>query len=225
MVPHAVPIERFRTQLRHAEADGVPLPIAMALATASADGTPSVRMVLLRGLDERGFVFFTNLESRKGRELRTTPTAALCFWWPPREEQVRVEGSVEQVDDAESDAYWARAHVAAGWRPQPRLRAPRWPVAKNISGKSRRSTDVMPAGKSRVRANGRGFASSRTASNSGMATPIVCTNAYSIRAAATAGKHRCYIRSSVSSYRTVSRVSARQVLEGYPRKMKANGLV
>ena len=77
----------------------------MALATASADGAPSVRMVLLKQADERGFVFFTGYESRKGRELAQNPRAALLFHWPGR--QVRVEGPVERLPEAESDAYWA----------------------------------------------------------------------------------------------------------------------
>src|SRR5690349_8389428 len=78
---------------------------AVALATASADGAPSVRMVLLKEADERGFVFFTNYESRKGRELAENPRAALLFHWPGR--QVRVEGAVERLPAGESDAYWA----------------------------------------------------------------------------------------------------------------------
>jgi len=87
------------------DAAGVDVPEAMALATASADGAPSVRMVLLKEADERGFVFFTNYESRKGRELAENPRAALLFHWPGR--QVRVEGAVERLPAGESDAYWA----------------------------------------------------------------------------------------------------------------------
>ena len=78
---------------------------AVALATATADGRPSVRMVLLKSAAEAGFTFFTNYESRKGRELAENPRAALLFYWPDR--QVRVEGAVEQVSAGESDAYWA----------------------------------------------------------------------------------------------------------------------
>jgi pyridoxamine 5'-phosphate oxidase len=78
---------------------------SMALATASADGAPSLRMVLLKQADERGFVFFTNYASRKGRELQANPRAALLFHYPGR--QVRVEGGVELLPSAESDAYWA----------------------------------------------------------------------------------------------------------------------
>jgi len=101
------PIQRFEALLTQATTAGVYLPNAMSLATADAEGRPSVRMVLLKGVDQRGFVFFTNLESRKGRELRERPYAALCFHWPMPEVQIRIEGKVEQVDDEEADAYFA----------------------------------------------------------------------------------------------------------------------
>ncbi|OLD69882.1 MAG: pyridoxamine 5'-phosphate oxidase [Ignavibacteria bacterium 13_1_40CM_2_61_4] len=78
----------------------------MMLATASPDGHPSARMVLLRGFDARGFVFFTNFESRKGRELEANPRAALVFHWPHAHRQVRIEGAVERVSPPESDAYF-----------------------------------------------------------------------------------------------------------------------
>lgn len=83
----------------------------MALATATPDARPSVRMLLLKGFDEHGFVFFTGLESRKGRELAANPSGALLFHWPGR--QVRIEGRVERVSDEESDAYWATRPVAS----------------------------------------------------------------------------------------------------------------
>lgn len=82
-------------------------PTAMALATVSGDGRPSVRMVLLKGLDERGLAFYTNLKSRKGRQLKANPNAALTFWWPVLERQVRVEGRVERVAEAEAEAYFS----------------------------------------------------------------------------------------------------------------------
>lgn len=93
------PLERFHEWIATAEQ-----PVAMALATATPDGAPSVRMVLLKGADERGFVFFSNYESRKGRELAANPRAALLFHVPGR--QVRVEGAVSRVPGEESDAYW-----------------------------------------------------------------------------------------------------------------------
>ena len=92
------PLERFHEWVAGPE-------IAMALATATPDGRPSVRMVLLKGADERGFTFFTNYESRKGRELEANPRAALLFHRPDL--QVRVEGRVERIPPEESDAYWA----------------------------------------------------------------------------------------------------------------------
>lgn len=100
------PIDRFTTLLARAKAAGEPLAEAMALGTADEAGNPSVRMVLLKGADERGFVFFTNLESRKAHELRARPRAALCFHWALIEEQVRVEGAVEPLPAEEADAYF-----------------------------------------------------------------------------------------------------------------------
>lgn len=82
-------------------------PTAMTLATATKDAAPSARMLLLKGLDERGFVFYTNLTSRKSSELEQNPKAALCFYWMAMERQVRVEGKIERVSDVEADAYFA----------------------------------------------------------------------------------------------------------------------
>ena len=101
------PIERFKDSLARAEAAGITLPNAMSLATANNDGKPSVRMMLLKGVDERGFIFYTNVESRKGRELLARSDAALCFWWPSLEEQVRVEGRIKDVSHSEAEAYFA----------------------------------------------------------------------------------------------------------------------
>ena len=82
-------------------------PTAMVLATADGEGRPSARTVLLKGVDERGFVFYTNANSRKGRDLRENPRGALVFFWQSVFEQVQVEGRVEPVSDEEADAYWA----------------------------------------------------------------------------------------------------------------------
>ncbi len=101
------PMQRFDDCMQRARERNVPLPEGVALATADAPGRPSVRMVMLRGHDERGFVFYTNRDSRKGRELATRAQAALCFWWPQLEEQVRVEGRVVELPAAEADAYFA----------------------------------------------------------------------------------------------------------------------
>src|SRR5579864_6342035 len=88
-------------------AEKEPLAETMTLATASRDGRPSLRAVLLRGIDDRGFVFYTNLDSRKSLELADNPLAALCFHWKSLARQVRVEGDVTPVSEAEADAYFA----------------------------------------------------------------------------------------------------------------------
>ena len=85
----------------------LPEPTAFALGTVGSDGRPAVRMLLLKGVEDEGFVFYTNLESRKGRELRTSPAAAMCFHWQPLEVQVRIEGDVSPVASDVADAYFA----------------------------------------------------------------------------------------------------------------------
>ena len=110
----ADPFKQFSVwfeQVRSSEAD----PTAMALATATRDGRPSVRAVLLKGVDGRGFVFYTNYQSRKARELEQTLRASLLFVWRSVERQVRVEGGVEKVTDAESDAYFATRPLESRW--------------------------------------------------------------------------------------------------------------
>jgi pyridoxamine 5'-phosphate oxidase len=112
-MPHATlpePFDRFRELFEQAKAlDRSALidPTAFALGTADAEGRPAVRILLLKSFDERGFVFYTNFESRKGRELVTNPHAALCFHWAPLERQVRIEGPVAAVSGEEADAYFA----------------------------------------------------------------------------------------------------------------------
>ena len=101
------PYQLFAEIFDEALRANIPEPNAMALATVAADRRPSVRMVLLKGYDDHGFVFYTNLESRKARELRETPYAALCFFWQKIGRQVRVEGRIEPVSDAEADEYFA----------------------------------------------------------------------------------------------------------------------
>lgn len=100
------PLSRFRDWFEEARRTEPNDPDAMALATADSGGRPSVRMVLLKGADDRGFVFYTNLESRKGRELADNPRAALLFHWKSLRRQVRIEGPVSPVDDAEADEYF-----------------------------------------------------------------------------------------------------------------------
>lgn len=104
------PLSRFNRLYAQAQALDraiLPEPNAMSLATVGMSGIPSVRIVLMKDVDERGFVFYTNLEGRKGRELRTRPFAAICFHWPQLDVQVRAEGPVTQVSDEEADAYFA----------------------------------------------------------------------------------------------------------------------
>jgi len=105
-MPSENPIVAFQEAAARAESQQIDI-TPVALATADQTGRPSVRVVLLRGLDERGFVFHTNYDSRKGRELAENPYGALCFYWPTLEEQIRVEGPVERLPAAESDAYFA----------------------------------------------------------------------------------------------------------------------
>jgi pyridoxamine 5'-phosphate oxidase len=101
------PIARFQEAFAEARERETADPTAAALATADAEGRPSVRVVLVKGVDDRGFRFFTNLESRKARELRENPRAALCFYWPAIARQARIEGTVEALPAAESDTYFA----------------------------------------------------------------------------------------------------------------------
>jgi pyridoxamine 5'-phosphate oxidase len=102
------PVEQFHAWMQEAIGGGVPEPTAMTLATVGEGGRPAARIVLLKACEPRGFVFYTNYDSRKGRELAANPVAALCFMWKELERQVRIEGSVEQVSAAESDAYFAQ---------------------------------------------------------------------------------------------------------------------
>jgi pyridoxamine 5'-phosphate oxidase len=100
------PIALFRIWMAYAESTELNDPNAVALATATAEGAPSVRMVLLKQLDGRGFVFFTNAESEKGRHLKENPRAAMCFHWKSQRRQVRVEGAVRELPGVEADEYF-----------------------------------------------------------------------------------------------------------------------
>jgi len=103
---HPNPFEQFTLWFDQAVATKLPEPNAMTLATATPDGKPSARMVLLKGYDERGFIFYTNYKSRKGQQLLANPWGAIAFWWTQLERQVRIEGQIEQVSPEESDAYF-----------------------------------------------------------------------------------------------------------------------
>ena len=106
------PFETFSQWLEEATRKEPDNPTAVALATADASGAPSVRMVLLKGFDERGFVFYTNTESRKGREVAENPRAALCFHWKTLARQVRVEGAVSPVSDSRIGAWASKQSTA-----------------------------------------------------------------------------------------------------------------
>jgi pyridoxamine 5'-phosphate oxidase len=112
------PFVQFSLWYDDALAHGQLQPDAMIVASSTVDARPSVRMVLLRGVDPRGFCFYTNFESRKGRELDANPHAAIAFHWPEVLRQVRAAGAVERVDDADADAYWyarPRASCISAW--------------------------------------------------------------------------------------------------------------
>lgn len=115
------PIEQFRIWFEQARESGSIEPNAMTLATADAAGRPSARIVLLKKFDPNGFVFYTNKESRKGQELASNPVAALLFYWPELERQVRISGTVERVPESEADAYFASrpvGHRLGAWASQ-----------------------------------------------------------------------------------------------------------
>jgi pyridoxamine 5'-phosphate oxidase len=122
LLPADAPFAQFERWFAEAKAKEPTLPEAMSLATASRDGAPSTRLVLMKGVDRRGFVFYTNFESRKGEELAANPRAALCFHWKSLLRQGRIEGTVEIVSAAEADAYFATrprgAQIAAWSSPQ-----------------------------------------------------------------------------------------------------------
>lgn len=119
------PLDQFQEWFDDALDAELTEPNAMTLATAGTDGAPSARIVLLKGVDERGFRFFTNYESQKGTQLHQNPRAALVFWWPPLERQVRVEGRVERIPEDESTAYFNRrprgSQLGAWASPQSRV--------------------------------------------------------------------------------------------------------
>ena len=127
---HADPLRQFDQWLQEAVAAQVPEPNAMTLATVGADLRPSTRIVLIKGYDERGIVWYTNYESRKGRQLAGNPFAALQFHWVELERVVRIEGRVEKVSDAESDAYFASRPLDS------RIGAWASPQSEVISGRS-----------------------------------------------------------------------------------------
>ena len=131
------PLRQFEAWMDEAFAAKVPEPNAMTLATVGADGRPSTRIVLIKGFDARGIVWFTNYDSRKGQELAVHPFAALQFHWVELERVVRIEGDVERVDDAESDAYFASrpldSRIGAWASPQSQVIASRGVLVANAA--------------------------------------------------------------------------------------------
>ena len=144
------PVELFRAWLQAAAESGVHEPNAMALATCSADLQPRCRVVLLKQLDDAGFGFFTNKESQKGDDLRANAKAAATFWWgAPRTRQVRIEGEVQELPEADSDAYFAsrprRAQVCSAASPQSRVVADRAALERLVDDLDAATGDAAPA--------------------------------------------------------------------------------
>ena len=141
----ADPVVQFGRWFEQAEQAGLLEPTAMTLATATPDGRPSARMVLLRGFDERGFCFYTNYESRKGIELAANPRAALVFWWGELERQVRIEGTVSATSREESEAYFHSrppgSQLSAAASPQSRIIEGRAVLERRVAQLATGSTD------------------------------------------------------------------------------------
>ena len=183
----ADPIAQFERWFADARRAEVHEPNAMTLATVDADGRPAARMVLLKGFDGRGLAFYTNRESRKAGELSANPKAALVFWWGPLQRQVRFEGTIEEVDPAEADAYFAsrpRGSQLAAWASaQSSLIAGRAALEAAESGTRalRRRT------RSRGRRSGAATAWCRPWWSSGTAARAACTTGCAIPGRRTAG--------------------------------------
>ena len=142
------PIAQFNAWFEDAVRGELPMVNAMTLATAAADGRPSARIVLLKGVDERGFVFYTDYESRKAAELAANPRAALLFYWIELEREVRIEGAVEKTSAAESDAYFASrpvgSRLAASASPQSAIIASRAVLEERYADAERRHGVAPP---------------------------------------------------------------------------------
>ena len=143
----ADPVVQFGRWFEQAEQVGLLEPTAMTLATATPDGRPSARMVLLRGFDERGFCFYTNYESRKAAELAANPRAALVFWWGELERQVRIEGPVAPTSRSESEAYFHSrppgSQLSAAASPQSRVIDGRAALERRVAELATASADAQ----------------------------------------------------------------------------------
>jgi pyridoxamine 5'-phosphate oxidase len=142
------PIVEVRRWMQVAVDGGISTPNAMTLATVDERGRPAARIVLLKEIDDRGFVFYTNYDSRKGRDLAVHPSAALVLYWEPLHRQVRVEGAIERVTAEESDAYFeSRPHgsrIGAAASPQSQVIASRAPLEEAVAKLSAQYPDVVP---------------------------------------------------------------------------------
>ena len=144
----ADPLRLFAAWLEEAVQAGLPLPNAMTLATVTPEGAPDARIVLLKGLERGGFAFYTNYSSRKARQMQTRPRACLVFQWSELERQIRIEGAVEKVTAAESDAYFASrplgARLSAWASPQSAPVASRQLLEKSMEEARKRHGDAPP---------------------------------------------------------------------------------
>ena len=181
------PLEQVQAWYELARAEGVPEPEAAALATATAAGRPSVRMVLIRGIDARGVAFYTNRKSRKGRELAENPYGAIAIHWHALQRQIRLEGAVEPLSDEESDAYFAtRAHGSqiGAWASDQSAADPRPRDAGAARGRVRHP---LPDRRPAPAALGRIPAAPGRRSSSGRGARTGCTSASCTGATATPG--------------------------------------
>jgi len=178
------PVARFQEWFREAEQAGVEVPEAMALATADADGAPSARMVLLKGADEDGFVFYSGYVSRKAGELEQNPRAALLFYWRPPGKQIRVEGRVERVSEAESPL----APAEASWRRGLHGRAVPSRAARSSRPATSSSSVNTKDATSRSRRTGAATGCGRRRSSSGSTARTGSTTVSVTRARARAGR-------------------------------------
>ncbi len=146
---HSNPFEQFRIWLAAAHESGMFQPNAMTLSTVTSDGAPDGRVVLLKGFDERGLVFYTHRESHKGQQLAANPRAALTFWWDTLERQVRVRGSVEWTSDEESDRYFdgrpRGSQLAAVVSPQSEVVADRAMLERALTALDARTEGAAPS--------------------------------------------------------------------------------
>jgi pyridoxamine 5'-phosphate oxidase len=144
----ASPFDQFQTWMTDAERTEPNDPNAMSVATATSDGRPSLRAILLKGVDARGFVFYTNKGSRKGGELAANPAVALLFHWKSLRRQIRIEGAVESVSDAEADAYYASrpriSRLGAWASQQSRPLSDRTILEKRLAEMEARYPDEIP---------------------------------------------------------------------------------